>query len=81
MNNALSRKLHTDEDITGEYVTVRDFVDVKGRKALKGMTGRAVMCPTEVTYLDCYAGEVSYRHSGREHRAGDRWMLVDISQV
>lgn len=77
----LMKKLYRDEMIRGNYVTVKDFLDVKGRRALAGRTGRAVMCPDEVEYMDSYAGEVTYLHGGHQRRSGAGLMLVDVSDL
>ena len=81
MSSELMKKLYRDEMISGSYVTVKDFLDVKGRRALAGRTGRAVMCPDEVEYMDSYAGEVIYFHDGHQRRSGAGFMLVDVSDL
>lgn len=77
----LGDKIFDAPDLAPHFVLVRDFVDVRGRKALVGRTGRASGCSDTVTFRSWYAGEVRYVLDGVERATHDRALLVDISDL
>lgn len=79
--SGLDDKIFDAPDLAPHYVLVRDFVDVRGRKALAGRTGRAVGCPDTVSFRSWYAGEVRYVLDGAERVTHDRALLVDIADL